>query len=822
MGIRVARGSFDSPSSPNSAFDVTGVNDGSDFTGKILFLYCVLRTANGVAGAHMTAARGIALSSSERLAVSWVAQDAAPTMVVYAGNVTTQCLSVYDPADGSKDVECDFVSWSSGGFRLNFGTAVASYKVHWVVLGGDVEGKLIECAARTTNGTQNYTSSGFGVPTGAVIVHGCKSTTASVALARRTSNFAWGYCGSDLSQGYIATASEDTPTQSDTRRSQQLDKCFCMLSETTDSIVQEASITAFITDGIATDWNATDGTADIHHVLLLKNIACGCETAVPRTGTGTQDITGFGFNPLMAFHEQIQGTSLGVQTAGQCIFGAWFSSSSRFYFWLSDQDGVGTSVTDREMDDTHAFTVRGSTGTLVTQADFNGLIADGVQINWTTNDNATRRILVFAVGHDRRPLHLFEQAQQNPLPRLSEDRGGLLLRVEPAAAVPDGIDYFRQAQLNPPVRLPEDRGGVFLRVEPAPAVPDGLDYFRPAQQNPPVRLSEDRGALLAPPVPPALIDLFRHTELVLLRAVRDDRGSLLEPIIVPPDSAGLFHPAQLNPPVRLREDRSGLLERVEPAATPVGFDLFRAAQENPRSRLREERSGILQRLEPPPAVPNGLDYFRAAQQNPRRRLREDRGATFQQVIAAPPVVVPVFFDSHEFDPNLHERMFVVIVGESAAPAPGVVFPPPPQPTIGTGGGGGAVSHDQLLLFQYMEGFDPIVPIPGVFVPTLHPTPVAPDRLARRRLPIPESFFYAPTTEVGYDLVPFAALRRPLPPRQAPAFFDPFFPIVVDDDGQAVDCAELAEAGSGISYGGAAEGGVQISYPPAESGSPLPC
>ena len=44
-------------------------------------------------------------------------------MVIYAGHDTGKCLSVYDGADGSKDLEADFVSWSSGGYRLNVSTA---------------------------------------------------------------------------------------------------------------------------------------------------------------------------------------------------------------------------------------------------------------------------------------------------------------------------------------------------------------------------------------------------------------------------------------------------------------------------------------------------------------------------------------------------------------------------------------------------------------------------------------------------------------------------------------------------------------------------
>ena len=89
---------------PDSAFDVTGVNDGSDFTGKVVFLWCSLQSANGLASTGQTMARGIAISSSSRRAWSWVSQDAAGTAVVYGGNVDNVCLSVYDPADGSKDV----------------------------------------------------------------------------------------------------------------------------------------------------------------------------------------------------------------------------------------------------------------------------------------------------------------------------------------------------------------------------------------------------------------------------------------------------------------------------------------------------------------------------------------------------------------------------------------------------------------------------------------------------------------------------------------------------------------------------------------------
>lgn len=400
MGIRVARGVFTSPASPNSAFDVTGVNDGSDFTGKILFLYTTMQTANGVAGAHMTCCRGIAMSSSDRIAVSWSSRDNAANMVINAGQDTSKCLVGYDPVDDSQDLVADFVSWSSGSFRLNVSvaTGITGVKVEWVVFGGDIEGKLLACAARTTNGSQDYTSSGFGTPTGCMVLHGLKSTTASVVHGRATSNVSFGYCGGDLSQGYVANASEDTPTQSDTRRSEKSDKCFCMLSITGDTIVQEGDVTALITDGITVNWSTTDGTADYHHVLLLKGVKVACETAAARSGTGDQDITGFGFNPKIEFFENIQTTSAGVTTAAQMGFGAWLSSSSRFHIWTSDQDAQGNAVSDRELAEDRCISIRNSAGTLVSQADFVSQISDGCRINWSLNGTTGTRMLVVGFG----------------------------------------------------------------------------------------------------------------------------------------------------------------------------------------------------------------------------------------------------------------------------------------------------------------------------------------------------------------------------------------------------------------------------------------
>ena len=117
------------------------------------------------------------------------------------------------------------------------------------------------------------------------------------------------------------------------------------------------------------------------------------------TATGTQAITGVGFQPkVVLFYSNIKGTSDGTATYATITYGVGISSTSRFYISSNSSDNVATSDTLSRHDNTKCLGLGSVDGTVFIAADFVSQDADGFTINITTANVTTRVINYIALG----------------------------------------------------------------------------------------------------------------------------------------------------------------------------------------------------------------------------------------------------------------------------------------------------------------------------------------------------------------------------------------------------------------------------------------
>ena len=116
------------------------------------------------------------------------------------------------------------------------------------------------------------------------------------------------------------------------------------------------------------------------------------------SGIGNQAVAGVGFQPKVVIFFGNDRTSDGTHVHASYHFGVGISSSDRRTVGIRSTDGAGTSEVGIAQTDIECIRVVSAAGTLVVEADFVSLDADGVTVNWTTADATARIINYLALG----------------------------------------------------------------------------------------------------------------------------------------------------------------------------------------------------------------------------------------------------------------------------------------------------------------------------------------------------------------------------------------------------------------------------------------
>jgi hypothetical protein len=164
-----------------------------------------------------------------------------------------------------------------------------------------------------------------------------------------------------------------------------------------------AAFNGFTSDGFSLNVSDAPAAATPIFYLAIKGGSYAVGNFLQPTTTGTQTISGLGFQPnsvVLFSRNQVAGTSL----TGPSTFsiGAANATTSRAGVWGQSRN-VDPSNAAVYTDNSKIMIMRtlsgtGGAGTINAQADFNGFTSDGFQLNWTSADTTQRQIIYWAFG----------------------------------------------------------------------------------------------------------------------------------------------------------------------------------------------------------------------------------------------------------------------------------------------------------------------------------------------------------------------------------------------------------------------------------------
>jgi hypothetical protein len=285
-----------------------------------------------------------------------------------------------------------FVSFGSGEFTVNWTTASGNQTILFVAFGGaDLDAAVV---SRRQDGVDTAVAPGF--TPAAQIALGCASFLDLFLSV--------GFLGNEdgsMGQGTSMPVwnSGSNPTQA--ARTQRTDRLFAA-PNTTGSAVQ----TLGGLDAIGTFFEVLNVDSKVlQKNLLLGGIAAKCGSLLQPAATGTQAVSGVGFEPKAVFFITIGNTALtGTTLANDAQLCLGVADRTRQGYVVSGStDNVATSVCVSKYDTSKviaAFTPNATAASTTTEAEASvqSIDADGFTLNWTTADATAREVVWLALG----------------------------------------------------------------------------------------------------------------------------------------------------------------------------------------------------------------------------------------------------------------------------------------------------------------------------------------------------------------------------------------------------------------------------------------
>jgi hypothetical protein len=239
------------------------------------------------------------------------------------------------------------------------------------------------------------------------------SVRSAVGIGATGGQITFGAATSSSDQGVVVARSRDNQGTSDANKYQRSDGCFVHIEDT--GVLQGyCTFTSFNSDGFTVTWtDAMTVQWPIHYLAIggtdLDSVKVG---NFQITSSGSQDVTGVGFDPdaVMVFGCRQDSVSAG---------------SAHAHFHMGASDGTTTWAQAFVDEDASGFTdgattfsaselvrVFDDTGAVDCQATFTSFISDGFRINVTNAPAATIRVFYVAfnadgavdVQHDTKPV----------------------------------------------------------------------------------------------------------------------------------------------------------------------------------------------------------------------------------------------------------------------------------------------------------------------------------------------------------------------------------------------------------------------------------
>jgi len=207
--------------------------------------------------------------------------------------------------------------------------------------------------------------------------------------------------GTGFNRG-VAFASDDAAATSNAGRMRSETYSIIILSAGTPTLVARASVTAFTSDGFTLNWQTNEARADyIHFVALggadITNARAGTFTLL--TGTGSQSVTGVGFQPefLMFLWTFTEAVDTGT-TGGMVGMGFATSSTSRGALAAVSRDGRLTMTTYQQQRTDSCILLLTAAGAQDAIADFVSMGSDGFTVTKSDAPAANTPIFYLAMA----------------------------------------------------------------------------------------------------------------------------------------------------------------------------------------------------------------------------------------------------------------------------------------------------------------------------------------------------------------------------------------------------------------------------------------
>jgi hypothetical protein len=341
-------------------------------------------------------------------------------------------------------IRADLTTWSATSLTLNWTTVQPNARrVYLLLIGGaDVSAKALLVNSPTATGNQDITGVGFapdiaiflhasdfGGTIGTIVAHG----SVGIGVAERFTPSQW--AAAVLIRDNLSTAS--------TYRAQRTDRCIVgFRASTTGTQILQASTNAWGTDGITLNWTSVDTSARPIPVLFLKGIGAKAFSFSAATASGSQSVTGLGFQPaallLASFWNAATTSSV---THCWLSVGCATSASSEQSINAYDQNGVSPTVS-YVYHATNRILVK-HTSTVERTADLASFDADGFTLSWNTTGDSNQVVgLAFESGpvqlsaSDTGTIVLSTEDAQLTVSVGASDVGSLTLLAESAIVTP--------------------------------------------------------------------------------------------------------------------------------------------------------------------------------------------------------------------------------------------------------------------------------------------------------------------------------------------------------------------------------------------------
>jgi hypothetical protein len=236
----------------------------------------------------------------------------------------------------------------------------------------------------TSVGSQTITGVGF-LPKVIIFWWTRQTSYGELAGISMGYGFATNYTGVYQNRG-VAFASNDAAGSSVSGRRRSDAYSIIILSSGTPALGAQASVTAYNNDGFSLDWQANEARADIIHFVALGGsdlTAASTGSFDLVTGTGTQDITGVGFQPdfvmfLWTFTEAVDTNNAHAEVG----LGLAASSTKRGAIVANSEDGRNNMDTwQQQRTDSCILLLNPTNGGQDAIVDFSQFLADGFRLS---------------------------------------------------------------------------------------------------------------------------------------------------------------------------------------------------------------------------------------------------------------------------------------------------------------------------------------------------------------------------------------------------------------------------------------------------------